>query len=75
VEVVVVDFEVSDAARRCAGQPVISPKRPASSIYQRVTGCQAVRTRLPFSGRQGKEIRSDGNCNARGCEVVRLGVC
>lgn len=55
-------------------QPFISPKRPASSIYRRVTRCQAVRARLPDSRRQGKEIGSDGNGNARGCEVVRLGV-
>jgi crotonobetainyl-CoA:carnitine CoA-transferase CaiB-like acyl-CoA transferase len=55
-------------------QPFISPKRPASSIYRRVTRCQAVRARLPGSRRQGKEIGSGGNGNARGCEVVRLGV-
>jgi hypothetical protein len=28
----------------------------------------------PGSRRQGKEIGSDGNGNARGCEVVRMGV-
>jgi hypothetical protein len=71
VEVVDVDFEVSNAARHCAGQLFISPKRPAGSIYRRVTRCQAVRARLPFSGRQGKEIGSDGNSNAHGSEGVR----
>jgi hypothetical protein len=71
VEVVDVDFEVSDVARRCAGQLFISSKRPAGSIYRRVTRCQAVRARLPFSGRQGKEIGSDGNSNAHGSEGVR----
>ena len=54
-------------------QPFISPKRPASSVYRRVTRCQAVRARLPDSRRQGKEIGSDGNGNARGWEVVRFG--
>jgi hypothetical protein len=73
VEVVDVDFVLSDAARLCAGQPFISPKTPASSIYRRVTPCQAVRARLPFSGRQGKEIGSDGSSNVRGCEGVRRG--
>jgi hypothetical protein len=42
VEVVDVDFEVSDVARHSAGQLFISPKRPAGSIYRRVTRCQAV---------------------------------
>jgi hypothetical protein len=73
-EVAVVDFGVSVAARHCAGQPVISPTRPASSSYRRVTRCRAVRARLPGSGRQGEEIGSDGNSNARRCEVVRTGV-
>jgi hypothetical protein len=74
VEVVDADFEVSDVARHCAGSIIHSPKRSASSIYRRVTRCQAVGARLPFSGRHGKKIGPDGNSNARGCEVVRMGV-
>jgi hypothetical protein len=76
VEVADVDLEVevSDAACRRAGQPFISPKRPARSTYRRVTRCRAVGARLPFSGRQGKAIGSDRNSNARAYEVVCMGL-